>query len=359
MMADATQWAPALSGLKVSDYELDSKPLGSGGFGLVFAGTNSCNGTVNAIKILVPNSPIEDQTDFDNEGLLLQKFSGSMNVVQLAGESGQFDIPMSVTGADGSSFTIQASIKFHVLEIANGGLDRYLASRDLSWVEILTLWRDIVCGVHQMHLKSVAHRDLKSSNCLMFKKPKVREIVKISDLGRSRDLSVPGRYAPADYAQGRGDLSYAPPEFIFIQGLDTERGHLDADLYGIGSILYEIITGVSLTRHIFPNLGVVLRASLQDSAQGRFVDLSSLRSHIESTIRVLGDDIPRIVRDRILGLLLTLCDPVPKERRKAEGPRGKVPRNSLESIIRQIDIAIRQLKVEAASQPRLATRRGA
>ncbi|OXM19335.1 hypothetical protein CBI33_22550 [Rhodococcus erythropolis] len=359
MTTNVQQWIPALAGQKIANYRLDSKPLGAGGFGVVFSATDDTDGSISAIKILVPGSSTENQSDFDNEGILLQKLAGSLNIVQLTGKSDMFDMPISTPGANGFQVPITMPVKFHVLEIANGGLDRYLAGRDLTWVEILSLWRDIVCGAHQMHLKRVAHRDLKSSNCLMFKKPKFREIVKLTDLGRSRDLNEPARHRPNAYVMGLGDLSYAPPEFIFLQGQDTERAHRDADLYGLGSILIEIVTGVSLTRQIFPDINSAINDAINNSRMGVGVVLSSLRPTVVSTILAMEEDVPRIIRQRIVNLLLTLCDPEPEKRRKVEGVTNKLQKNSLEAIIRQIDIAVRQLTVEERSMRKLAAKRGA
>ena len=76
---------------------------------------------------------------------------------------------------------------FHVLELAEGSLaDLIAVLPQLPWNERLSLFRDVVLGVHQMHSNSVMHRDLKSSNCLLFGSKGQVVSAKVNDLGRLR-----------------------------------------------------------------------------------------------------------------------------------------------------------------------------
>ena len=124
-----------------------------------------------------------------------------------------------------------------VLVLASGDVCELTADPDLlnklDWSERLWLLRGAVKGVHQMHLRNVAHRDLKSANCLLVVQGS-RSEVRVADLGRAKDFTHAPTLAPFDYLRGRGDFRFAAPEYLWMQGgsdgFDAEKGAAVAPL---------------------------------------------------------------------------------------------------------------------------------
>ena len=165
-------------GQTLSGYRIEGRRA-EGAFSWVYEATHIASGTVVAIKMLQPTAGPEQIREFDNEGDLLVALSGAEHVVNIL----DTQISRLSVSLPGSSAPLPISAHFHVLELADGCLDTVIANLAvIPWAERLGLFRDAVHGVHQMHRHSVAHRDLKSANCLLFEMSGGSVIVKINEL---------------------------------------------------------------------------------------------------------------------------------------------------------------------------------
>ena len=238
---------------------------------------------------------------------------------------------------------VEVPISYIVLELADACLADLLADRHLlAWEERLLLLRHVVKGVHQMHLQGIVHRDLKSENALVFAIPREGFTTKIADLGRSRDLNQPVRFVAQDYLIGRGDWRFAPPEFLWWLGADDPTSFRQADLYLLGSVLFELGTGQGVTSMAFGDVLAVLNATavLDPAVRAREyrARLSEIRARYAPPFRLFADEIHLVLRYEAVGLLRQLCDPDPARREtrfradRANGTWG------LEWILRRIDI---------------------
>ncbi len=340
-------WAQLLCNQAVGDYHM-TRLIAGGGFGLVFEAEHSRSGKAVAIKVLPPTKP-EATLEFASEGALLKQLHSSSRVVQLVESADQ---TIRLSGPAG--LPVPISVRYHVLELASGCLEELVLNREsLCWADRLSLWRGVVLGVHQMHLNQIVHRDLKSANCLLFARGRGKVESKVADLGRARDLKVPSRLCAEDYIQGRGDLRFAPPEFLWLQGEDSAEGHRSADLYGLGSLLFELATGQCITA-LALGLGPTLRdEALKDVGSTRRVDLHTLRPRYELAHAVLWESTPAAIRHPTSKLIRQLCDPEPSCRFPAQrfGRRQPQPM-ALEWLLRQADILLKSLA--RAPKPRSA-----
>lgn len=353
-MASTNPWATMLIGESFGDYVLTDF-LGSGGFGVVLEGEHKITGEAVAVKVLPPTSPTDATFEFSNEGALLTALKGASNVVHLH-QSGHVDVPLQSLGGA----TVPVRVHYHVLELAQGCLEDLVQKRNrLKWAERLLLWRGCIRGVHQMHLKHVAHRDLKSANCLLFERPKNLVESKVADLGRSRDVNAPAHHSPLDYLTGRGDLRFAPPEFLTCQGSDSRAGHLAADLYGLGSLLFELATGQCITSMaLAPDPGVIqLNMALRN--QGQVTDLTGMRPDYEPSFQLFERSVPDAIRLQASSLLRQLCDPVPS----ARTPQPKFAKQNmgvgLEWLLMRADILTKTLQAHERQGRNSALRKGA
>ncbi len=117
-------------------------------------------------------------------------------------------------------------------------LTEYVQSRSLSLDERLLLMAKVCSAVHGAHQRGVIHRDLKPANIL------VREDgePKVLDFGIARLVSADGNTSRSHTMTGEilGTLAYMSPEQIRA---DHDAIDIRTDVYALGVILYEILTG--------------------------------------------------------------------------------------------------------------------
>jgi len=131
-------------------------------------------------------------------------------------------------------------LPYLVMEYVNGvPIDRYCELHSIDVQGRLTLFRTVCAGVQYAHQNLVVHRDLKPSNILVTHDA----TVKLLDFGIARVIQPDGsEVGQTQTLQGQRFISprYASPE--------QTRGELvttAGDVYSLGVILYELLTGRS------------------------------------------------------------------------------------------------------------------
>jgi eukaryotic-like serine/threonine-protein kinase len=319
--------------------------LGQGAFGWVYQATDTTTGEAVAIKLLAPGSLTPQLAELENEGRLLKKLSHGRNVIDLLGEPlNSASLPAMLP----SGAATQVPLHFLVLELMDGSLAQLLGFRaQFTWIERLGLFRNIVCGAHQMHQNSIYHRDIKSENILLRAQGKSAE-AKVSDLGRSKDL---GESAPSHfpYELGRGDFRFAPPEFLWALGTATSTCFGSADVYMLGAILFEIATGQTLTSLVFPNPIAWIQRAQTMRPHDREADfqarISEIRYRYEVPLELFEDELPASLKNEAAALLRQLCDPDPTMRTRRTRLEQHLPVADLQWLIRRVDILTRRLGI--------------
>ncbi len=115
-----------------------------------------------------------------------------------------------------------------VLELMTG---RSLAEARLPRGELLRALVQVCLGCHAAHELGIVHHDLKPANILLGDRPA------IADFGVARVADAPGRTQAGALV---GTLHYMAPEQV-----GGVRGDRRSDVYALGAILYEQLTGRS------------------------------------------------------------------------------------------------------------------
>jgi len=134
-------------------------------------------------------------------------------------------------------------LPYFVMELVNGvPIGRYCDAGQLDVRRRLELFVGVCQGVQHAHQKGVIHRDLKPSNILV-RVTDGKPVPTIIDFGIAK--ATEQRLTPGGFATELGAMvgtpTYMSPEQAEASELDIDTR---ADIYSLGIVLYELITGV-------------------------------------------------------------------------------------------------------------------
>ena len=118
-----------------------------------------------------------------------------------------------------------------LMEYLRGGdLRRYFTDRHVSQGQILTIFRQVLMALRDIHAVGVVHRDLKPHN-VMFRGD---GSVALVDFGIAKIIDEPGITRQGTFL---GSPTYTSPEMILGRPVDAR-----SDLYSAGIMLYKMLT---------------------------------------------------------------------------------------------------------------------
>ncbi len=203
-------------GTNVGRYVVQSV-LGEGGMAVVYRVTQEQLGTTFALKVLTLNRT-DIRERFVQEGKL-QAGLRHPNIVSV------FDL-VDVEGSPGL-----------LLEFVDGqSLSERIGKGPIPLDEAESIFRGVVAGVSTAHRHGIVHRDLKPGNVLLTMVDG-QPIPKVADFGLAKIAEAEGGATRTGTTMGTP--SYMAPEQI------RDAKHVDAraDVFALGAILYELVTG--------------------------------------------------------------------------------------------------------------------
>jgi eukaryotic-like serine/threonine-protein kinase len=218
-------------GKEVGPYKLLEK-LGEGGFGVVFLAEQAHPMRRKvALKILKPGM---------DTAQIVARFEAERQALAL------MDHPNIAHVLDGGA--TDSGRPYFVMELVHGvPLTRFCDEHKLALDQRLRLFGVICKAVQHAHQKGVIHRDLKPTNVLVALVDG-QPVPKLIDFGVAKAMGQPltERTLVTGIGSLVGTLEYMSPEQACIDAQDIDTR---ADIYSLGVLLYELLTGSTPLKH--------------------------------------------------------------------------------------------------------------
>jgi serine/threonine-protein kinase len=194
------------------------RPLGSGGMALVYLAKHVMIDRLSAIKVL--------RRDLGMSASHRERFLREARAVNRINHPNIVEI---------TDFGESDGLVFLVMEYVEGeSLLAALRRGRFVWTRAARVASQVASALGRAHELGVIHRDLKPENVLLATRSG-DDFVKLTDFGIAKILDAP---AITFSEQRFGTPGYIAPEYV--EGAPT---HASGDLYALGVVLYEMLTG--------------------------------------------------------------------------------------------------------------------
>jgi eukaryotic-like serine/threonine-protein kinase len=216
---------PLTSGSRLGPYEI-IEPAGAGGMGEVYRARDTRLNRTVAIKVL------GESRAADAAGR--ERFRREAHVIS------SLSHPHICTLHD---IGTEADIDFLVMELVDGvPLADRLRDGPLPVAEAIRIVREIALALAAAHARSIVHRDLKPENVMLTKTgAKLLDFGVASVRGANAGAATVTRLTGAHTVLGT--LPYMAPEQLHGRDVDGR-----ADLFALGAMLFEMLTGRRVRR---------------------------------------------------------------------------------------------------------------
>jgi hypothetical protein len=198
---------------RLGAYSVEAE-IGRGGMGRVYRARHVPTGAYRAIKMLDGSPGPEEVERFRREAAGLARLQ--------PGDA----VAIHETGSDGGRL-------YFVMDLMPGGSlrDRLRREGALPWAVAARLVARLARAMGRAHVLGLVHRDLKPENILFDDRGEPR----IADWGCVRDLGAATLTATG--------TALGTPRYMAPEQLDGKRVGVAADVYALGVILHEAVTG--------------------------------------------------------------------------------------------------------------------
>lgn len=274
-MTEQTQQNPTTFG----KYQL-LKELGQGGFGTVYLAHDRYLDIQRAIKLIHPV--------LMTDGTFMESFRKEARF------AAKLDHPNLVPVYD---FGQEDGRFYLVMKYMQGGSlkEKIVKQGPMSPKQASKIFLQVCDGVRFAHSQGVIHRDLKPSNILFDQDDSVR----VGDLGFAKAINASKSSTMSKSGSFLGTPEYMAPEIW--EGKDASK---QSDIYSLGCILYEMLTGKILfegtspaaimTKHVIhgpefdshltPSLQTIMKKALASNPTDRYVNVKELEEALKNYI---------------------------------------------------------------------------
>ncbi len=236
--------------------------LGRGGMGVVYKARQKALNRLVALKLLAPER--EKETQF------AERFTREAQALATLSH------PHIVTIHD---FGQTNGFYYLLMEFVDGvNLRQLLQARRLTPEEAIAIVPPLCEALQFAHERGIVHRDIKPENLLLNKAGRV----KIADFGIARMMGT----------NGADDHPVGTPGYTAPEQMDTpQKADSRADIYSLGVVFYEMLTGELPTAGLQPpsrkvqidvRLDEIVLRALEKSPELRFQTATEMRTEVEA-----------------------------------------------------------------------------
>jgi eukaryotic-like serine/threonine-protein kinase len=222
--ADVADMAALSAGRWVGPYKIIER-IGAGGMGEVYRAVRDDDQYRKQVAIKTVRAG-------QNSALVLSRFRNERQILA------SLDHPNIARLLDGG--TTKEGAAYFVMELIDGQpIDQHCDQQTLSITERLKLFLQVCSAVQYAHQRLIIHRDIKPGNILV----NSEGVPKLLDFGIAKllDTNIEGGEAEATLTIFRIlTPAYASPEQVKGEPITTA-----SDVYSLGVVLYELLTGSS------------------------------------------------------------------------------------------------------------------
>jgi serine/threonine protein kinase/WD40 repeat protein len=260
------------AGTMIGRYKLLEK-IGEGGFGVVFMAEQ-----VEPVQRKVALKIIKAGMDTRE---VIARFEAERQAIAL------MDHPNIARALDAGA--TEAGRPYFVMELVRGiPITEYCDQNKLPTRERLQLFTKVCQAVQHAHQKGVIHRDIKPSNVLVTLNDG-EPVPKVIDFGVAKALGqkLTGKTLFTAFNHMIGTPAYMSPEQAALSGLDIDTR---ADIYSLGVLLYELLTGVT------PFDTDTFRAAAMDEVRRMIQETEPPKP--STRLQTLGDRLTQVAKHR-------------------------------------------------------------
>ncbi|HWB76889.1 MAG TPA: serine/threonine-protein kinase [Nannocystaceae bacterium] len=207
--------------IRVPGYRL-LELLDTGGMGYVFAAEHVTLGVQRAIKVM-KDQPGEDR-------LAVERFLGEARMMIDISHDNIVRVFHADKLDDGRAWYAMERLPGRTLAA------HLRAVKRLAWSQVAKIVRQICAGLAHVHARSIVHCDIKPANCFVVGDDLEHPRVKLLDFGVAR-LQRDGRES------GNGNDVFGTPAYMAPELFRGERPDARTDVYAIGVMMFEMLTG--------------------------------------------------------------------------------------------------------------------
>ena len=211
-------------GLLMNRYQLLGE-VARGGCGAVFEGHDLRLDRLVAIKILQAGG-------FDRAAAA--RFAREARVAAAIHHPNVCTVSDSGLLENGSPFIVMDRLYGETLRAYSSRVGRIDAE------EAIELAVQMLCGLDAAHALGIVHRDMKPENVFVLRPPGGLPLVKLLDFGMCRRQAVAISLDADDHSLTRAGTVVGTPEYM---APEQASGRRKFDLYAVGVMLYEMLTG--------------------------------------------------------------------------------------------------------------------
>jgi serine/threonine protein kinase len=252
--------------------------LGRGGMGVVYKARQKSLGRFVALKLLAPERARDTK--------FAERFTREAQALAALNH------PNIVTIHD---FGQAGGFYYLIMEYVDGvNLRQLLRARKFTPEEALAIVPPLCDALQFAHDRGIAHRDIKPENLLLDKAGRV----KVADFGIAKMLGPVNAGGPAGQSAAPenatqtavGTPGYSAPE----QKTDPRRVDSRADIYSLGVVFYELLTGELPGKHIEPpshkvhidvRLDAIVLRALEMKPELRYQQVSEVKTMVETIVQ--------------------------------------------------------------------------